>query len=417
VSCTPFAATLPTHPAVAQRVLRSGWETWRAAVDGTVDYWNGALERRATPFDIARDVSRWWEATSVRREPTWASPNRIVMASDLVRLRDFCPDGTDPVVPTLLFPPQAGHSSCIVDYSEEQSQVKTARAAGLTRLYSLDWVGATEATKHAAITDYLHFVERAIEHIGGPVNLVGDCQGGWLATIYAALHPERVHTLTVAGAPIDFHTGDGVIHDYVELLSPADLRFYEDVVRLGGGVLKGEFMLNGFISIKPENEIAKHLQLLNHIRDEEHVARHRVFEDWFKHTQDIPGDFYLWIVERLFRDNALIRGDLEIDGRRVDLAAVSCPVYLLAGTTDHITPPAQVFALADAVSTPREDIVERVTTGGHLGLFMGREALRDHWPSILADVHERSRIDAEPAAARSRATAATPRSREPIPAP
>jgi len=206
-----------------------------------------------------------------------------------------------------------------------------------------------------------------------------------------------VHTLTIAGAPIDFQAGAGAIHEYVRLLSPADMRFYEEVVRLGGGLLKGEFMLNGFITIKPENEIAKHLQLLNHIRDEEHVARHRAFEDWFKHTQDIPGDFYLWIVQRLFRDNALVRGELEIDGRRVDLRAIRCPVNLLAGATDHITPPAQVFALADAVSTPPEDIVRRVTSGGHLGLFMGREALRDHWPAILAGVYERSRPLSSPA--------------------
>jgi poly(3-hydroxyalkanoate) synthetase len=248
------------------------------------------------------------------------------------------------------------------------------------------------------------------------VNLVGDCQGGWLATIYAALHPEHVHTLTVAGAPIDFHGGEGVIHDYVEFLSPADIRFYEEVVRLGGGVLKGEFMLNGFIAIKPENEVAKQLQLLNRIRDEEHVARHRAFEDWFKHTQDIPGDFYLWIVERLFRDNALIRGELEVDGRRVDLAEIRCPLYLLAGETDHITPPAQVFALAGAVSTPADAIVERVTGGGHLGLFMGREALRDHWPAILADVAERSRLDgAQGTTARARSV--TPLDRNPIPAP
>jgi len=417
VSSTPFAPPVPTSPAVARRVLASGWLTWGAAVEGAVDYWRGALRRGATPLDIAGDVSRWWEATAVRREPTWASPNRVVMASDLARLRDFDPECTDPVVPTLLFPPQAGHSSCIVDYSREQSQVKTARAAGLTRLYSLDWVGATDATKHASITDYLRFAEAAIEHIGGPVNLVGDCQGGWLATIYAALHPEHVHTLTIAGAPIDFHAGAGAINDYVRLLSPADMRFYEEVIRLGDGVLKGAFMLNGFITIKPENEIAKHLQLLNHIRDEEHVARHRAFEDWFKHTQDVPGDFYLWIVERLFRDNALVRGELEIDGRRVDLAAIRCPVNLLAGATDHITPPAQVFALAGAVSTPPEDIVQRVTGGGHLGLFMGREALRDHWPPIFAAVQARSRRAPSPAATPRRARAVTPADRDAIPAP
>ena len=46
---------------------------------------------------------------------------------------------------------------------------------------------------------------QSVELLGGRVNLIGDCQGGWLATIYAALHPERVNTLTIAGAPIDFH--------------------------------------------------------------------------------------------------------------------------------------------------------------------------------------------------------------------
>ena len=142
------------------------------------------------------------------------------------------------------------------------------------------------------------------------MNLIGDCQGGWLSVIYAALRPESVHTLTIAGAPVDFHAGGAVIHGYVQALGARDLRFYEDVVRLGGGVMKGEFMLNGFIALKPESEVAKQLELLANIHDPDHVLRHRAFEDWFKHTQDIPGAFYLWIVERLFRDNALIRGEL-----------------------------------------------------------------------------------------------------------
>ena len=44
----------------------------------------------------------------------------------------------------------------------------------------------------------------AVGQLGGRVNLVGDCQGGWLAVIYAALHPDTVETLTIAGAPVDF---------------------------------------------------------------------------------------------------------------------------------------------------------------------------------------------------------------------
>jgi poly(3-hydroxyalkanoate) synthetase len=62
------------------------------------------------------------------------------------------------------------------------------------------------------------------------------------------------------------------------------------------------------------------------------------------------------------------------------------PLNLLAGATDHITPPDQVFAIADFASTP-EDLVHRdVTDGGHLGLFMGHTALREHWPPLLAKV-------------------------------
>jgi poly(3-hydroxyalkanoate) synthetase len=261
------------------------------------------------------------------------------------------------------------------------------RAAGLTRAYSMDWIGATQATKHATIDGYLADVERAVATIGGPVNLVGDCQGGWLATVYAALRPDDVHTLTIAGAPIDFHAGEPVIGGYVEMFEPA---FYEALVASGGGVLKGEYLLGGFIAIKPQDEVARQVQLLSHLDDAEHLERYSHFEDWFKHTQDLAGDFYLWIVEHLFRRNALIRGDLEIGGERVDLRRISCPLMLLAGASDHITPPPQVFRARDFVSS--EVVVERLASGGHLGLFMGREALRDHWPPILAEVACRSGV-------------------------
>ena len=66
------------------------------------------------------------------------------------------------------------------------------------------------------------------------------------------------------------------------------------------------------------------------------------------------------------------------------------PLNLLAGATDHITPPDQVFALADRASTPAELVHRDITAGGHLGLFMGHEALADHWPALLAKVRRHS---------------------------
>jgi len=365
---------------------------WAAALEGTAAWWAGALRRRATPLELFGDYLRWMGTVASRRRPEWSAPHRVVFEAPVARLRDFSttPDDAS-VVPTLVLPPQAGHDSCIVDFSPRQSQMRTIVEAGLTRAFSLDWIGATPSTRNAGIEDYLAVIDRAVAHLGGRVNLIGDCQGGWLATIYAALHPERINTLTVAGAPIDFHCGEPVIHAALRSLAPGgNLAFYRALVAAGGGVLRGEHMLAGFIAIKPDNEVSRQLQLLAHINDDAHVERYREFEDWFKHTQPIPGAFYLWIVEHLFRDNELIAGRLEIGGRRVQLSAIDCPLNLLAGASDHITPPSQVFALAQYASTPATAVVQRTAPGGHLGLFMGREALSEHWPPLLAEVRQRS---------------------------
>ena len=374
-------------PSFEEIALTDSMTAWAAAAEGAGDWWASALRRGATSPELLADGIRWWGAMTDRSRPGWSSRNEVVFELPVARLRDFSPGRPSPVVPTLVLPPQAGHDSCIVDFTAGQSQMRTILAAGLERAYALDWVGASASTKDAGIDDYLDAIERAVDHAGGRVNLIGDCQGGWLATIYAALRPERVNTLTIAGAPIDFHCGEPVIHAALRSLAPGgNLAFYRGLVAAGGGVLPGKHMLAGFIAIQPDNEIARQLQLLANIGDPAHVERYREFEDWFKYTQDIPGPFYLWIVRNLFSDNALIGGTLEVRGRPVELSKLDMPLQLLAGETDHITPPDQVFALADHVSTPADHVLRRITKGGHLGLFMGHEALREHWPPLLERV-------------------------------
>jgi poly(3-hydroxyalkanoate) synthetase len=366
-------------------LLDSWLDGWTATVTGVADCLTATVTRG--PLNVAG----WLELTATREHPSWATAHEVVLETPIARLRDFSTSERGRRVPTLVLPPQAGHDSCIVDYSAEQSQMRTIIESGLTRALSLDWIGAGPETADASIEDYLDVVDRAVGHCGGRANLIGDCQGGWLATIYAALHPERINTLTLAGAPIDFHAGEPVIHEAMRRLAPGgDLNFYEALVAAGGGVLKGEHMLQGFVMIQPADEISRQLELLVNLHDPAHVGRYREFENWFKHTQDIPGTFYLWIVRHLFRDNALIAGQLEIAGARVDLSRIDMPLNLLAGATDHITPPDQVFAIADHASTPAALVYRDVTPGGHLGLFMGHEALRHHWPPLLAQVLKRS---------------------------
>jgi poly(3-hydroxybutyrate) depolymerase len=98
------------------------------------------------------------------------------------------------------------------------------------------------------------------------------------------------------------------------------------------------------------------------------------------------GAFDLWIIEHLFVHNELARGVLVVDRRQVNLSAVDCSIFLLAGTKDHITPTEQVWALADLVATPAGHMSRELVDGGHLGLFMGRAALSEHWTPIAEQV-------------------------------
>lgn len=368
----------------ATTATRTAVELTRSAAD----LWLDAVTHPRTPLATAARGALWWSTMLDRRAPRWHRPSEITFSTPFAHLRDFTAPGeeTDDVVPTLVLPPQAGHSSHVIDFSPRQSQLAVLAAAGLTRLYALEWRPATTATTNVTITDYLAVIDRSIRRMGGRANLVGDCQGGWLAAIYAALHPDRVHTLTLAGAPIDFHAGESVIASSTRAMTGAmGLLPYRALVAVGGGVMPGRAVLANFIGIQPQSEISRQLQLLENIDDAAHVERYRVFEDWFKHTQDIPGAFYLWLVEHLFHRNELISGDLVIDGRRADLANITCPLFLLAGSADHITPPPQLFAAADVVSSTQ--ITKRTAQGGHLGLFMGRDALRTDWPPLMEAVY------------------------------
>ena len=382
-----------------------------AAVTGWTDYFSAYLSSAGryplgpgTALRVADDVLAWWRLRTTRQRPQWAHPAPVVRHWPLARLRDYSADKTSETgesqVPTLVLPPQAGHDSCIVDFAPGQSQLLTLREAGLHRLYCLDWAGATDKTADCSIEDYLALLADTVELLGGRVNLVGDCQGGWLAVIYyAVMHPDQVNTLTIAGAPVDCHAGGSTIQDWTGLFGragvlggPGPMAPYQAMVALGGGVQRGANQLLGFKLLEPAAEWQRELALLGHIRDPEYVARHVEFTNWFEWVQDVPRAFYLWIVEHLFWHNELAEGSLTISGRRVDLGRIDCPLFLIAGRTDHITPPEQVWALADRVGTPAEAVYRELVDAGHLGLFMGRGPLRDHWAPIMARVRALSEV-------------------------
>jgi poly(3-hydroxybutyrate) depolymerase len=362
-------------------------ESWTSAVASATEYAARAISRRGSPLDIAQDLAEFARAATLREKPTWAHDSREVRSWPVARLLDFSAPSHTASVPTLVLPPQPGHASSIVDYERGQSQMMTLHDGGLDNLDSIDWLPATAETADHSIDEYVAVLEQAVDLLGGRVNVVGDCQGGWLAVIYAALHPNQINTLTIAGAPIDTHVGESALREWTRLSARGnDIGLYRALVKLGGGVQLGKSQLRGFKTLEPVGELDRLMRLLANIDDPDYVARHIAFTNWFEWTQDVPGAFYLWIVEHLFVNNELARGVLVVNGTQVDLTVIECPIFLLAGTKDHITPADQVWALADLVSTPSEHISRELVDAGHLGLFMGREALVGHWKPIAERV-------------------------------
>lgn len=319
--------------------------------------------------------------THVRRPaPEWSTSNAVRLALHTLQLRDFSRQADGPF--TMVVAPYAGHSSTIADFRKGQSLVETLLDHGLGRLCVTDWKNASEATKNYDIDNYLAELNVCVDELGGSVNLIGLCQGGWLSAMYAARFPAKVRTLVLAGAPIDTDAGEGPVKDYAHTLPTA---FYERLVKLGGGMLKGEFMLTGFKSMHPDTQyVAKFHDLYRNIDDPEHRRRFEEFERWYEHTLDLPGVWYLQVITQLFKQNRLAKGEFVGLGRQLKLKDVTCPVYLLAGEVDDVTPREQVFNAETYLGTPRTQIIKEITPGGHIGLFMGKETLAAKWPGIAA---------------------------------
>ncbi|WP_235686595.1 alpha/beta fold hydrolase [Tomitella gaofuii] len=377
-------ATQTRVPSQRTAWARAPWEISSAWTSGWAGYLRSAARRGAGPATVLNDTAVWFRAVTRRRAPGWSTEHTVVRNWPQARLLGFS-TGTS-AVPTLVLPPQAGHASSIVDYSPEQSQIRTALEAGLDSLYCLDWLPATAETAGSTIEDYIGILDDAVGRLGGRVNLIGDCQGGWLASIYAALRPGAVQSLSVGGAPIDFHAGRSAIREWMKSTGAGDpMRPYRAMVALGRGRYRGRNQLLAFKMLEPAGEAERVMDLWAHIDDPAHVERFNDFTDWFEWTQDIAGPFYLWIVEHLFVRNELVAGTLTVGGERVDLGRITAPLLILAGTRDHITPAAQAWALDTHAATSPEQARRESVDAGHLGLFMGHTALREHWlPGLRA---------------------------------
>ena len=324
-------------------------------------------------------------------EPKWATPNTIALELKAVRLRDFsaAKDG----VPTLLCAPFALHGSAVADLAPGHSLVAALRNAGLRRLFVTDWRSATPEMCHLGIDDYLAELNVLVDQLGGAVNLVGLCQGGWLSLLYAARFPAKVQKLVLAGAPIDIAAGQSALS---ALADASPLALFHELVKLGDGRVLGRKVQKFWgAETLDTHEIHKLLQTPEPIGSPAFAALEVAFREWHAWTVDLPGTYYLEVIEKLYKRNEIAAGAFVALGERIDLGKLRVPLFLLAARDDELVAPAQLFAAENLVGTPPRAVQKALAPCGHGGLFMGRTILAEYWPSI-------SRWLVEPDAAVSR---------------
>jgi len=110
---------------------------------------------------------------------------------------------------------------------------------------------------------------------------------------------------------------------------------------------------------------------------------------WVTDNIPMPGASYRQLIVDLYRNNRLMKGELQVRGGLVDLSRLRANLLNIIALGDHITPPCQSEAILSKVSS-RDTEVYRIP-GGHIGMMAGSSAHRTTWPHIDGWLGARSR--------------------------
>ena len=266
----------------------------------------------------------------------------------------------------------------MADLQEDRSLVRNLLKLGVD-LYVVDWGNPSRADRWLTLDDYIDgYLGECVEFIRerhgiDKVNLLGICEGGVFTTCYAALHPENVKNLVLTITPVDFHAdaseerlGFGFINFWTRSLKP------EDIDRLieAHGNLPGDLMGSVFSMMTPMRTLTKYnLDLLEVMDDKKKLLNFLRMEKWIADRPHHPGEAAKQWLKDLYQDNKLVKGELELGGRKVDLKNITMPVLNVFAKDDHIIPPATTQALRLCVGS--KDYQELPLPGGHVGVFVG----------------------------------------------
>jgi polyhydroxyalkanoate synthase len=288
--------------------------------------------------------------------------------------------------PVLVVYAMVGHWT-ILDLQPDRSFLRNL-AEGGCEVYMLDWGHPTAADQFDDFSDLVDIVMDDFidvicdRHDSSSVNLLGVCQGGVLSLIYASLHPDKIRNLITCVTPVDFHADKGherVDHGFMNVwvrnLSSAEVDLLIDSFGNISGEVGGAF----FSMMTPYRSLSKYCMTLVDVgQDEDKLMNFLRMEKWLADRPDHTAASARQWLKELYQDNKLVKGDLEVGGRRVDLRNITMPVLNLYTETDHIIPPPASVVLGDKIGS--QDYTQDVVSGGHIGVFVSRNGgkLRDN---------------------------------------
>jgi len=318
---------------------------------------------------------------SVGEIETGVSPRELIYQEDKLTLYRYQPQVEKLHSIPLLIVYALVNRPYMMDLQEDRSMIRGLLDAGLD-VYLIDWGYPDAGDRTLTLVDYVqryigHCVDVVRDRHGvDALNLLGVCQGGALSLCYTALYPERIRNLITMVTPVDFHTPDNVL---THLLRHVNVDLLVDTL----GNVPGALLNFAFLSLSPFRLAGqKYVDLVDIFDDAQALKNFLRMEKWIFDSPDQAGEAFRQFAKDFFQQNKLVKGEVMIGDRRVNLHEVVMPVLNVYAAQDHLVPPAASRALAKCCGS--RDYSELSFRGGHIGIYVSSRAQREVPPAIAA---------------------------------
>lgn len=333
------------------------------------------------------------------------TPFEVVHSNDLVKLRHYLPitqsevmvDGVPMTVnknthkvPLVIVPPLAVNM-LIYDLFPERSLVKYFVAQGFD-VYLIDWGMPTRKHTHYNLNTYVsefmpEFLAKVREHSGQQqLSLHGWSMGGIFTLCYTALtHDADIRNLVILGTPINSHASGAIGKVYQAIERRAEWVRKNTGFRIHN--LNPQWLhtpgwanVVGFKMTNPVGSLMGYWELVVKLADRQFVVNHATTSAFLDKMVAYPGGIVQDMMVRIWIDNELAKGYMQIGKNEARLADIQCALWAGAGKSDNMVTKAAVETLMDHVSSSDKEFV--VVAGGHMGILSGSKAPSDVWPKV-----------------------------------